>query len=204
MFHNWSGFAACQREQVRAGHAVDLFTASLLRHVASPPLDAAGETMREVLTASGLRNRRRKGGRMTGYSGTPLAKKLGVKPGCLIALIDAPPSFPAALEPLPSDVSLCAALRGRGPFDVILCFTPDLAALNKHVAQLAERLRPAGGLWIAWPKKASGVATDLTEDVVRAVGLEAGLVDNKVCAVNETWSGLRFVYRLKDRAAHPT
>ena len=141
---------------------------------------------------------------MAGYSGTPLPKKLGIKPGGRVALIGAAPSFPGALEPLPPGVAVVADPRGPGPFDVILLFTPDRAALDRRFGRLAQILTPAGGLWVAWPKKASGVATDLTEDAVRQVGLDAGLVDNKVCAIDEVWSGLRFVYRLQDRAARPT
>jgi len=136
---------------------------------------------------------------MAGYSGTPLVKKLGVKPGYHVALVGAPDDFPALLAPLPEGASVRGDSRGRGPLDVIIFFTPDLSTLTAGFAGLVGRLSPAGGLWVAWPKKASGVRTDLTEDVVRAVGLDAGLVDNKVCAVDETWSGLRFVFRLVDR-----
>jgi hypothetical protein len=89
--------------------------------------------------------------------------------------------------------------RGRGLLDVVIFFAPDWSALQGRFGSLANRLSPAGGLWVAWPKKASGVPTDLTEDVVRGVGLAAGLVDNKVCAVDDTWSALRFVFRLADR-----
>jgi hypothetical protein len=136
---------------------------------------------------------------MAGYSGAPLVKKLGVKANHRVALVDAPDAFPASLEPLPEGVSVRRGVRGRDPLDVIVVFTPDLSALRRRFEGLAGRLCPDGGLWVAWPKKASGVRTDLTEDVVRAVGLDAGLVDNKVCAVDETWSALRFVFRLSDR-----
>jgi len=136
---------------------------------------------------------------MAGYSGTPLAKKLGILPGRVVALVNAPPDFEATLGELPPGIALGADLRRGAPFDVILFFTTRLADLKKRFAALAKRLAPAGGFWIAWPKKASGVATDLTEDVIRAVGLDAGLVDNKVCAIDDTWSGLRFVIRLQDR-----
>jgi hypothetical protein len=134
---------------------------------------------------------------MAGYSGTPLVQKLGIKPGHRAVLLAAPAGF--ALEELPASVMLRSALAGREPFDVILLFTTSESELRRRFAPTARRLNPAGGLWIAWPKRASGTETDLTENVVRAVGLEAGLVDNKVCAVDETWSGLRFVIRLKDR-----
>ena len=132
-----------------------------------------------------------------GYSGTPLAKKLGIRPGHRVALLAAPEGFEEILEGLPDDVRLSRGAAGR--FDVIVFFTRRAADLGRRFAGLAAKLDPAGGLWIAWPKKSSGVATDLVEGVVRRTGLEAGLVDNKICAVDETWSGLRFVNRLKDR-----
>ncbi len=138
---------------------------------------------------------------MAGYSGTPLAKKLGIKPGHRVALIDAPAGFPATLADLPQDVTIVADPTGRGRFDVIVCFCHEAKQLSKRFPALAKRLTPAGGLWIAWPKKASGVATDLSDGVVRTIGLAGGLVDNKVCAVDDTWSGLRFVIRLTDRPA---
>ncbi len=136
---------------------------------------------------------------MAGYSGTPLPKKLGIKPDSLVVLVSPPPGFEAVLGELPSEVELARQLRKGASCDVIVFFTSNLAELKKRFASIASRLAPAGGLWVAWPKKASGVATDLTEDLVRAVGLKAGLVDNKVCAIDETWSGLRFVIRLADR-----
>jgi hypothetical protein len=139
------------------------------------------------------------GSAIAGYSGTPLAKKLGIKAGHDVALVNAPPDFADLLAPLPEEVTLHADPRGRSRFDIILFFTRDWAALAGQFPRLANRLTPAGGLWVAWPKRASGVATDLTEDRVRAVGLDVGLVDNKVCAVDDTWSGLRFVFRLVDR-----
>ena len=136
---------------------------------------------------------------MAGYSGTPLVKKLGIRPGHRLALVDAPAGFSDTLGELPEGVEVRADLRGRGAFDVIVFFAESRSHLRQHFAPLAGRLTPAGGLWVAWPKKASGVATDLTEDEVRSVGLEAGLVDNKVCAVDDIWSGLRFVVRVTDR-----
>lgn len=134
---------------------------------------------------------------MPGYSGTPLAKKLGIQKGHRVALVGAPKGFESTLEPLPPGVRL--SRRAQGNLDVILFFTRSQAELVDRFGKLAARLVPDGGLWIAWPKKTSGVATDLSFDPVQKVGLAAGLVDNKVCAVDETWSGLRFVYRLKDR-----
>jgi hypothetical protein len=133
---------------------------------------------------------------MAGYSGTPLVRKLGVKERHRVALVNAPPDF--TLVDLPPGAVVETGGRG-GPLDVIVLFVGSRAELAKRFGPQAARLRPAGGLWVAWPKRASGVRTDLTEDVVREVGLEAGLVDNKVCAVDATWSGLRFVYRVEDR-----
>jgi hypothetical protein len=130
-----------------------------------------------------------------GHSGTPLPRKLGIKPGHRVLLVGAPEDFD--LGPLPEVQLNCRA--GRTPYDVILAFTPDRRALDRRFAPLADRLIGNGGLWIAWPKRSSGVPTDLDENVVRDVGLAAGLVDNKVCAVDHTWSGLRFVIRLRDR-----
>jgi len=134
---------------------------------------------------------------MAGYSGTPLPQKLGIKPGARVALLRAPAGF--AVSETPADAVVVSSMRGNTPFDVILFFTDSRALLEAQFAALAERLTPAGGLWISWPKRASGMPTDLTEDVVREIGLANGLVDNKVCAVDDTWSGLRFVRRLKDR-----
>lgn len=130
-----------------------------------------------------------------GYSGTPLSKKLGIKPGHRVGLISAPADF--ELEGLPEDVRLLR--RAQGSFDVIVFFTQRAADLERRLPRLKQLLVPNGGLWIGWPKKSSGVATDLDFNVVQHTGLELGLVDNKICAIDETWSGLRFVYRLKDR-----
>jgi hypothetical protein len=132
-----------------------------------------------------------------GYSGTPLVRKLGIKPGARLALISAPDGFDGTLGELPVGVAVRRA--ARGPLDVIVAFFIDRSRLEQRLTALRTALEPAGGLWIAWPKRASGVATDLTEDVVRELGLAAGLVDNKVCAIDALWSGLRLVYRLADR-----
>jgi len=132
-----------------------------------------------------------------GYSGTPLAKKLGIKEGSRVAAVGAPDGFPALLEPLPDGVALRDRLRG--PLDVIVFFTKDRAELAKRLPALTKALDPAGGLWVSWPKQSSGVPTDMTEQVVRGVALPTGLVDNKVCAIDETWSGLRLVIRLENR-----
>ena len=135
---------------------------------------------------------------MAGYSGTPLAQKVGIKPGARVALLGAPERFEQTLEPLPDGVALVAA--ARPPLDVALLFTKRRADLERRFTKAAAALTSSGGLWIVWPKRASGVPTDLDESVVREFGLATGLVDNKVCAVDDTWSGLRFVTRLKDRA----
>jgi hypothetical protein len=132
-----------------------------------------------------------------GYSGTPLPRKLGIKPGARVGLIGAPAGFDITLGDLPPDVVVRRSVRGA--FDVLVAFFDSLAALERRLPALRGALDPAGGLWIAWPKRSSGVETDLSDGVVRELGLAAGLVDNKVCAIDEVWSGLRFVYRLADR-----
>jgi hypothetical protein len=139
----------------------------------------------------------------SGYSGTPLPKKLGIKEDHRFALLNAPPRFKATLKPMPAGVTLVTESQDVA-FDVILFFTESRVELQSTFSSLAKRLVPNGGLWIVWPKRASGVTTDLTEDVVREVGLRVGLVDNKVCAIDETWSGLRFVYRRADRPKKKT
>jgi len=134
---------------------------------------------------------------MAGYSGTPLPQKLGIKPGSQLALIGAPAGFERVLGPLPDGVR--TTTRASAALDVVVLFTKDAGALTKKFAPLAKAIAPAGALWIAWPKKSSGVRTDLDENLVRAIGLEEGLVDVKVCAIDETWSGLKFVVRRADR-----
>ena len=136
---------------------------------------------------------------MAGYSGTPLPKKLGIKPGHRLALVNAPNGFLRTLGELPEAVGVLTDVRGGSSLDVIVFFTSELADLKRKFKGLAQRMSPAGGFWIAWPKRASGVVTDLTEDIIRGVGLDAGLVDNKVCAIDDIWSGLRFVIRVEDR-----
>jgi hypothetical protein len=133
-----------------------------------------------------------------GYSSTPLPRKLGIKPGARLALIDAPGGFDSTLGQLPDDVTVSRRL-GRGSRDVIVAFFSRRAMLERRLPALRDALDPAGGLWLAWPKRASGVPTDLTDNVVRDLGLAAGLVDNKICAIDHVWSGLRLVYRLRDR-----
>lgn len=136
---------------------------------------------------------------VAGYSKTPLVKKLGIKDDHLVALIDAPVGLATSLEPLPGGVVMANDLRAAKAFDVIVYFVMSRKELAVGFTKAAKRLQPAGGLWIAWPKKASGIATDLTEDVLREIGLPTGLVDNKVCAIDDTWSGLRFVIRVENR-----
>ena len=134
---------------------------------------------------------------MAGYSGTPLPKKLGIKPACRLGLVNAPAGFAGTLGELPPGVA--PAPMKRGPYDVIVLFANTGHDLARALPAARQRLDPAGGLWVAWPKKASGIPTDITEAEVRARGLAAGLVDNKVCAIDDTWSGLRFVVRVADR-----
>lgn len=136
---------------------------------------------------------------MAGYSGTPLPKKLGVKPGGRIAAINAPAGVEGILEELAAEADVSTVFAGRELYDVILLFCPGAKDLHARFERARSRLAQNGGLWIAWPKKSSGVATDLTENIIRDHALAAGLVDNKVCAIDETWSGLRLVIRVADR-----
>jgi hypothetical protein len=138
---------------------------------------------------------------MAGYSGTPLPKKLGIKEDSIVALLGAPAGFEKVLGALPAGASTKTDLRGKAPIDVVLLFTKSRADLAERFAKTRDRIAQNGGLWVCWPKKSSGVATDLTEDVAREIGLAEGLVDNKVCAIDEVWSGLRFVWRTTDRRA---
>ena len=133
---------------------------------------------------------------MAGYSGKPLVAKLGIKTGARIAILNAPAGYERVLGRLPPVSRRASA---AGPLDFVQFFTSEKRTLERRFAALARALAPAGMLWISWPKRASGVATDLTEDVIRAVGLAHGLVDVKVAAVDDVWSGLKFVRRVKDR-----
>ena len=132
--------------------------------------------------------------RSAGYSGTPLPRKLGIKPGHLVALVNAPAGFAPSLGELPG-VELTASLDAAPAFDVIVFFVTWQADLAAELGRLRQRMTPACGLWVAWPKRAAKMPTDMTEHVVRDVALPTGLVDNKVCAIDETWSGLRLVIR---------
>jgi len=134
---------------------------------------------------------------MPGYSGTPLPKKLGIKDGFRVALVAAPADVRAELK---AALASCEITRdGRPQLDFAMVFTKSKAELAKEFGRLEKLLSPAGMIWVSWPKKSSGVATDLDENSVRGIGLSAGLVDVKVCAVTDVWSGLKFVRRLKDR-----
>jgi len=138
---------------------------------------------------------------MSGYSGTPLAKKLGIKPGALVGAFSPPHYLSAVLAPLPTGVTMLT-----GPdraCDVLLVFATELAAIRRDLQKAIQLLRAKGGLWLCWPKKSSGIETDLAFEPVQRLGLDSGLVDNKVCAVDETWSGLRFVVRQENRADWP-
>jgi hypothetical protein len=134
---------------------------------------------------------------MPGYSGTPLPKKLGIKPGFRVSLLDAPPEV---REQLSADLAECEMIRdARTAPDFAMAFVKSKTALTREFKRITKLLAPAGMFWVSWPKKSSGVATDLDENIVREIGLAAGLVDVKVCAVTEVWSGLKFVRRVKDR-----
>jgi len=137
---------------------------------------------------------------MAGYSSTPLAKKLGIKPGHVVVVTGAvPASFEGSLE-LPEGARVFRQMR-PAPVDVMVFFVDRVAELERRMGGLLTRLHPAGGFWVAWPKKASRKPTDVTEDVIRRIGLAGGLVDNKVCAIDSVWSGLRLVVRIENREA---
>jgi hypothetical protein len=132
---------------------------------------------------------------MAGYSGTPLPKKLGIKEQFRVALLALPAEVRAELK---SALAGCQMAKD-GPVDFAMIFVRSASELKKQFPRFSRLLAPSGMLWVSWPKKASGVVCDLDENEVRRIGLEAGLVDVKVCAVNQVWSGLKFVIRVKDR-----
>lgn len=134
---------------------------------------------------------------MAGYSSTPLAKKLGIKEGSRIVLVNAPKNFASELGKLPDRAEVIKCLTNS--LDIILFFVLTERALARDFSKFAKKLAINGMIWIAWPKKSSGVKTDLAFNAVQRIGLDAGLVDVKICAIDDTWSGLKFVYRLKDR-----
>ncbi len=133
---------------------------------------------------------------VAGYSGTPLVNKLGIRPDHRFALLSAPPGFAQGLD-LPDGVTVITRLSGH--CDVVLFFTKQRGELDRRLDRIGMVIAPAGAAWIAWPKRAAKVATDMTEDVVREVALPRGLVDVKVCAIDETWSGLKLVWRKERR-----
>jgi hypothetical protein len=136
---------------------------------------------------------------VAGYSGTPLPRKLGIKDGSRVALVGPPTDFEKTLGELPRGASVQVGVAGKEPLDVVVVFVTRRKELERLLAPIRRRMAPAAGLWVAWPKRASGVSTDMTDNVVRDVALPSGLVDNKVCAIDETWSGLRLVIRLEHR-----
>jgi hypothetical protein len=134
---------------------------------------------------------------MPGYSGTPLPRKLGLKENFRVTFVGLPADVKAELR---DALSVCSLAKdGHGPLDFAMIFEKQQSELTRAFERLAKQLAPAGMLWVSWPKKASGMATDMNENDVRRIGLEAGLVDVKVCAVSEVWSGLKFVRRVRDR-----
>lgn len=137
---------------------------------------------------------------MAGYSGTPLAKKLGIKEDFRLQFVGAPSDFRTNLGQFPSGVKFPRSPEPKS-LDLILLFVKTEKSLRLEFANLMERLKSTGMLWIAWPKKSSGVATDLSFDVVQRIGLASGLVDVKICAIDDIWSGLKFVYRIRDRSS---
>ena len=132
-----------------------------------------------------------------GYSKTPLAKKLGIKPASTLAVVNDPGHFEALLDPIPEGVAVRQGARGKP--DVAVVFVKRRAELARRIATFGRAIYPDRALWVCWPKRASGVPTDITEDVVREVVLPLGLVDVKVCAVDSTWSGLKVMWRKERR-----
>jgi hypothetical protein len=133
---------------------------------------------------------------MPGYSGTPLPKKLGIKAGFRVLLANAPAEVRVELR---EALAECDLVKQGDALDFAMIFTKSRVELTKEFSRMVKVLARAGMLWVSWPKKSSGVATDVDENIVREIGLDAGLVDVKVCAVTEVWSGLKFVRRVKDR-----
>ncbi len=140
---------------------------------------------------------------MAGYSGTPLPKKLGIKPGHRVAVIGAPRDAMATIAEIAAGGPVQLKFTGSQPYDVILAFCDSQRTFASRFDAAKARLIENGGLWVAWPKQSSGIETDLNENIIRMIGLASGLVDNKVCAIDETWSGLRFVVRVADRTSAP-
>lgn len=137
---------------------------------------------------------------MSGYSGTPLSTKLGIKEGMTVVARGAPANLKALLDPIPRDVELLSSHQFA---DIFILFATDSTTIKDSYEEAMADIGPTGAIWVAWPKRASGVPTDLTEDVMRALFLPTGMVDNKVCSIDETWSGLRFVVRKENRPGWP-
>ncbi len=135
---------------------------------------------------------------MAGYSGTPLPKKLGIKPGARVCFVNAPPGYAALLEPLPENVSVVC--EESLALDLVHGFVASRAQLTELIKLYKTRIKQDGAIWVSWPKRASKIATDVTEETVREVALPVGLVDIKVCAVDEVWSGLKLVIRKENRS----
>jgi len=134
---------------------------------------------------------------MAGYSGTPLPQKLGIKPGMIIVAMDPPDNYRKLLEPIPSGVNFATRPVGNSKF--VHLFVRERRVLQTHLQSLRRKIAEDAAVWVSWPKKSSGVASDITEDVIRAVALPLGFVDIKVCAVDETWSGLKLMIRRENR-----
>lgn len=164
-----------------------------------PTAPAVHEVTSERAKRAGKGTKARLGVSLTGYSGTPLPTKLGIKPWHHVTLLNAPKEFSTTLGELPEGVTLFSRLpRTAGP-NIIIWFVIRHADLTRRLKGVRQKMGPATGLWVAWPKQSSGVETDITENVIREVVLPTGLVDNKVCAIDEIWSGLRLVIRLQHR-----
>jgi hypothetical protein len=137
---------------------------------------------------------------MAGYSGTPLAQKLGIKPGMVVVAIDSPDHYRKLLEPIPSGVNF--ATRPVGNTKFIHLFATRRSELSNHLSMLRRKISEDAAVWVSWPKKSSGMPTDITEDVIRAVALPLGFVDIKVCAVDDTWSALKLMIRKENRKSN--
>ncbi len=134
---------------------------------------------------------------MAGYSGTPLVRKLGIKPGFSLTVIGAPMDYAGLLGEMPDNVQISERINAAA--DCVHLFETSRAGLAAHLKTLTKNLKPQGMVWVSWPKKSSGVASEIREDTIRELALPLGLVDVKVCAVDDTWSGLKLVWRLEQR-----
>jgi hypothetical protein len=134
---------------------------------------------------------------MAGYSGTPLARKLGIKPGTILHTVNAPADYPTLLDPLPENVTVVHKVKDE--IDLVHVFTRKRSELLELLTRYQRRIKQNGAIWVSWPKKSSGIPSEITEDTVREVALPLGLVDIKVCAVDDTWSGLKLVIRKENR-----